>query len=109
MDTSDRGADGRQTKRYGNHSKYGRNSVVIMSNAGWEDSEEALQDPSSRAKLANPNSIGGVLKTKEVRVHHERLSTMGEERIELDHLGPPYKEDGGRSSDSQASSYREGV
>ncbi|KAM0281667.1 hypothetical protein ACHAQH_003398 [Verticillium albo-atrum] len=63
------------------HSKYGQNSVVIMSNIAWEDSQEALRD--SEASARSPN-LSGVLKTEEVRVEHERLSTVGDEdSIEL--------------------------
>ncbi|KAM0329193.1 hypothetical protein ACHAQA_004492 [Verticillium albo-atrum] len=63
------------------HSKYGQNSVVIMSNIAWEDSQEALRDPEASARSP---SHSGVLKTEEVRVEHERLSTVGDEdSIEL--------------------------
>lgn len=80
-----------KSKRYGPHSKYGRNSVVIMSAAGWQESQEALQDPTSTQtsrSRSSPNSSGGVLKTEEVRVHHERLSTFSDENsIELKNMG----------------------
>lgn len=106
MGHPDGSSDNRRTKRYNNQSKYGRNSVVIMSNAGWEDSEEALQDSDSQVKL-NAAPMGGVLKTEEVRVQHERLSSLSIERIELKQMSPTYKGDGrNRSDDSQASSYR---
>ncbi|CRK38356.1 hypothetical protein BN1708_007745 [Verticillium longisporum] len=63
------------------HSKYGQNSVVIMSNIAWEESQEALRDPETSARSPN---LSGVLKTEEVRVEHERLSTVGDEdSIEL--------------------------
>ncbi|RSL47423.1 hypothetical protein CEP54_013408 [Fusarium duplospermum] len=78
------------TKRYGPHSKYGRNSVVIMSAAGWQESQEALQDPESTQTSRSRSSptSGGVLKTEEVRVHHERLSTFSDENsIELKNMG----------------------
>ncbi|RSL46332.1 hypothetical protein CEP53_010380 [Fusarium sp. AF-6] len=77
-------------KRYGPHSKYGRNSVVIMSAAGWQESQEALQDPESTQtsrSRSSPHS-GGVMKTEEVRVHHERLSTFSDENsIEMKTMG----------------------
>lgn len=87
------GSDARKSKRFGPHAKYGRNSVVIMSNAGWEESQEALQDPDHRSRTAkvSPNQ-SGVLKTEEVRVYHERLSTVSDETsIELKVLGPADK------------------
>lgn len=80
-----------KSKRYGPHSKYGRNSVVIMSAAGWQESQEALQDPTSTQtsrSRSSPSTNGGVLKTEEVRVHHERLSTFSDENsIELKNMG----------------------
>ncbi|KAI8685180.1 hypothetical protein NCS57_00186600 [Fusarium keratoplasticum] len=79
-----------KSKRYGPHSKYGRNSVVIMSAAGWQESQEALQDPTSTqtSRSRSSPSSGGVLKTEEVRVHHERLSTFSDENsIELKNMG----------------------
>ncbi|KAH6673959.1 hypothetical protein F5X68DRAFT_174655 [Plectosphaerella plurivora] len=89
MNTS---ADARKSKRFGPHSKYGRNSVVIMSNAGWDESQEGLQDADrARAAKVSPNQ-SGVLKTEEVRVYHERLSTVSDENsIELKVLGPAEK------------------
>ncbi|EEY21864.1 conserved hypothetical protein [Verticillium alfalfae VaMs.102] len=67
------------------HSKYGQNSVVIMSNIAWEESQEALRDPEASARSPN---LSGVLKTEEVRVEHERLSTVGDEdSIELKPYG----------------------
>lgn len=79
-----------KSKRYGPHSKYGRNSVVIMSAAGWQESQEALQDPTSTqtSRSRSSPSSGGVLKTEEVRVQHERLSTFSDENsIELKNMG----------------------
>ncbi|UPK98386.1 hypothetical protein LCI18_009321 [Fusarium solani-melongenae] len=79
-----------KSKRYGPHSKYGRNSVVIMSAAGWQESQEALQDPTSTqtSRSRSSPSSGGVMKTEEVRVHHERLSTFSDENsIELKNMG----------------------
>ena len=76
----------RQSRRYGPNSRYGRNSVVIMS--GWQESQEHLQDSdeSVSGMKASLNS-GGVLKTEEVRVQHERLSTFSDEHsIELRNL-----------------------
>ncbi|KAM0425622.1 hypothetical protein ACHAPT_009154 [Fusarium lateritium] len=83
-----------RSKRYGPHSKYGRNSVVIMSQAGWQESQEALQDPESAqtSRARTSPSSSGVMKTEEVRVHHERLSTFSDENsIELKSMGqmPP--------------------
>ncbi|KAM0560015.1 hypothetical protein ACHAPJ_003972 [Fusarium lateritium] len=73
----------RKSKRYGPDSRYGRNSVVIMSTNGWQESQEALQD-SDGSQGKTSMSSRGVMKTEEVRVHHERLSTFSDENeIEL--------------------------
>lgn len=77
-------SNARQSKRYNPNSRYGRNSVVIMS--GWQESQEHLQDDSdgSQSQTKMSMSSGGVMKTEEVRVHHERLSTFSDENsIEL--------------------------
>lgn len=77
------GNDTRRNKRYGNNSKYGRTSVVIMSSAGWRESQEALQDSDSTATKQS-GSLTGITKREEVRVTHERLSTFSDENsIEL--------------------------
>ncbi|KAJ4313845.1 hypothetical protein N0V84_009200 [Fusarium piperis] len=84
------GTNTTKSKRYGPNSKYGRNSVVIMSAAGWQESQEALQDPESAqtSRSRSSPSVGGVMKTEEVRVHHERLSTFSDENsIELKNMG----------------------
>ncbi|KAH8734212.1 hypothetical protein BGZ61DRAFT_442291 [Ilyonectria robusta] len=76
------GSDQRKSKRFGFGSKYGRNSVLIMSTAGWQESQEALQD--AEGSQSKPSlRQGGVLKTEEVRVHHERVSLSDENSIEL--------------------------
>ncbi|KAM5342258.1 hypothetical protein ACJ41O_013224 [Fusarium nematophilum] len=102
------GAD-RKSKRYNNNSKYGRNSVLIMSTAGWQESQEALQDPErsqASSRKQSPHPPGGVLKTEEVRVHHERLSTFSDENsIELKPIPVAQKKDNGRSSNDQAPSF----
>lgn len=82
-------SNARQSKRYNPNSRYGRNSVVIMS--GWQESQEHLQDDSdgSQSQTKMSMSSGGVMKTEEVRVHHERLSTFSDENsIELRGLPP---------------------
>lgn len=53
-----------------------------MSTAGWQESQEALQD--AEGSQSKPSlRQGGVLKTEEVRVHHERVSLSDENSIEL--------------------------
>ncbi|KAF5694364.1 integral membrane protein pth11 [Fusarium denticulatum] len=82
-------SNARQSKRYNPNSRYGRSSVVIMS--GWQESQEHLQDDSdgSQSQTKMSMSSGGVMKTEEVRVHHERLSTFSDENsIELRGLPP---------------------
>lgn len=73
--------------RYPYSSKYGRNSVVIMSDSRYQESQEALRDPDGSG-LRRPPNMTGVIKTEEVRVHSERLSTFSPENsIELNPLG----------------------
>ncbi|KAH7144125.1 hypothetical protein B0J13DRAFT_554740 [Dactylonectria estremocensis] len=73
--------------RYPYSSKYGRNSVVIMSDSRYQESQEALRDPDGSG-LRRPPNMSGVIKTEEVRVHSERLSTFSPENsIELNPLG----------------------
>ncbi|KAH7141099.1 hypothetical protein EDB81DRAFT_799413 [Dactylonectria macrodidyma] len=73
--------------RYPYSSKYGRNSVVIMSDSRYQESQEALRDPYGSG-LRRPPNMSGVIKTEEVRVHSERLSTFSPEHsIELNPLG----------------------
>ncbi|KAH7236857.1 uncharacterized protein BKA55DRAFT_578659 [Fusarium redolens] len=98
-------SNARQSKRYNPNSRYGRNSVVIMS--GWQESQEHLQDDSdgsqSQAKMSM--SSGGVMKTEEVRVHHERLSTFSDENsIELRGL-PPAQGKPGHQNTERAPSF----
>ncbi|KAF5000537.1 hypothetical protein FGRMN_1704 [Fusarium graminum] len=82
--------DSRHTaaKRYGPNSRYGRNSIVIMSTNGWQESQEALQDSDESLNTAKASiASGGVLKTEEVRVYHERMSIHSDENpIELREL-----------------------
>ncbi|KAF5657723.1 integral membrane protein pth11 [Fusarium heterosporum] len=75
-------------RRYATNSRYGRNSIVIMSTNGWQESQEALQDSDESLNNAKASlSSGGVLKTEEVRVHHERMSAYSDENpIELREL-----------------------
>ncbi|OHE98243.1 hypothetical protein CORC01_06440 [Colletotrichum orchidophilum] len=77
----------RSTKRYGPGSQYGRNSVVVMSTGGWQESQEALQDAEGGQASPLPG-MNGIIKTEEVRVRHERLTGLseGESSIELDSL-----------------------
>ncbi|OLN97764.1 hypothetical protein CCHL11_07918 [Colletotrichum chlorophyti] len=73
---------GTGTKRYGQGTHYGRNSVVVMSTSGWQESQEALQDAES-----GQSTPRGIMKTEEVRVRRERMSAVGsKESIELDAL-----------------------
>lgn len=86
----------RKSHRLG-YSKYGQNSVVIMSNTGWQESEEALQDRKISSGTTTPPS--GVLKTEEVRVHHENASSTRSDAasdIELAPLPAAYRKEGGR-------------
>ncbi|KXH67760.1 hypothetical protein CSAL01_07836 [Colletotrichum salicis] len=77
----------RSTKRYGPGSQYGRNSVVVMSTGGWQESQEALQEVEGGQASPLPG-MNGIIKTEEVRVRHERLTGLseGESSIELDSL-----------------------
>lgn len=70
-----------RTKRYGQNTHYGRNSVVVMSNARWQESQEALQDAES-----GQTTPRGIMKTEEVRIRHESMPPSGDSRnsIELD-------------------------
>ncbi|KAF0329924.1 hypothetical protein GQ607_002691 [Colletotrichum asianum] len=70
-----------RTKRYGQGTHYGRNSVVVMSTTGWQESQEALQDVES-----GQTTPRGIMKTEEVRVRHERMPPAGDSKssIELD-------------------------
>ncbi|KAK7420290.1 hypothetical protein QQZ08_010490 [Neonectria magnoliae] len=101
------GSDTRKSKRYGPSSKYGQNSVVIMSTAGWQESQEALKDPESTHSSATRPSPkqGGVLKTEEVRVHHERVSLSDENSIELKPMGLAHERDD-RASSAKQDPYR---
>ncbi|CEI62252.1 hypothetical protein FVEN_g10252 [Fusarium venenatum] len=94
----------RASRRYGPNSRYGRNSVVIMS--GWQESQEHLQDSDeSISGLKVSANAGGVLKTEEVRVQHERLSTFSDENsIELRNL-PQAQVKGGYQSHDRAPSF----
>jgi hypothetical protein len=59
-----------------------------MSTNGWQESQEALQDSDESVSHGKASvSSQGVLKTEEVRVHHERISAYGDEiPIELREL-----------------------
>ncbi|KAI5919034.1 hypothetical protein F4810DRAFT_525472 [Camillea tinctor] len=86
--------------QYGRASHYGRSSVLIMSTTGWQESQEALQDlERGRTPQEGPN-FGGIMKTEEVSVQHQRLSKVsGEEgSIELKSLDPVYQKDIERDS-----------
>lgn len=56
--------------------------------SGWQESQEHLQDSDdSVSGMKTSMSSGGVLKTEEVRVQHERMSTFSDENsIELRNL-----------------------
>ena len=85
--TSNLASDARRSKRFGPNAKYGRNSVIILSNAGWQESQEALRDPEIGRAKTTPDQ-GGVLKTEEVRVYSERLSSVNDgTSMELKSLG----------------------
>lgn len=89
--------DDRKSKRFGPNSKYGRNSILIMSNAGWEESQEALHDQERTRTKTSPNQ-SGVLKTEEVRVYSERMSVSDENSIELKPLEAIGRASGGEAS-----------
>ncbi|KAF5003893.1 hypothetical protein FDECE_9598 [Fusarium decemcellulare] len=106
--TTNPGTDTRRnTKRYAPNSKYGRNSVVIMSTAGWQESQEALKDTEGSVASKTSQNLGGVLKTEQVTVKHERLSTFSDENsIEMKSLGPAQRnDDSRRGSENQAPSF----
>jgi hypothetical protein len=74
----------RKSQKFGGFSKYGQNSVVIMSTAGWQDSEEALQDAKAASGVRTPPPEHGVMRTAEIRVNYENSSTTsGDESIEM--------------------------
>ncbi|VUC25086.1 unnamed protein product [Clonostachys rosea] len=91
--TTEPGSKSKRPSRYGPPSKYGRNSVMIMSTAGWQESQEALQE-ALRSKASS--NMGGVLKTQEVRVVSER-SSSDENSIELKALSSVHTRDHGTS------------
>jgi hypothetical protein len=93
-------SDAKKSKRYHPNSKYGRNSVVVMSTAGWQESQEALKDTeSSRSSgTALPNQRG-VLKTEEVRVHYDRVTMGDENSIELKPFGQAPSLEAGKITD----------
>ncbi|KAL2205043.1 hypothetical protein CC79DRAFT_1370861 [Sarocladium strictum] len=64
-------ASTKRSSRYHPHGKYGQNSVVIMSNTVWEGSEEALRDLETDPNVKSSPEQSGILKTDEIRVHHE--------------------------------------
>ncbi|KAI1841757.1 hypothetical protein JX265_007139 [Neoarthrinium moseri] len=73
---------------YGRNSHYGRNSVVIMSTTGWQESQEALQDVGTPRTEDSPN-MSGIVKTEEVSVEHQRLSKLsGVDSVEMHSLEP---------------------
>ncbi|CAH0056297.1 unnamed protein product [Clonostachys solani] len=90
----DSASKSKRPSRYGPPSKYGRNSVMIMSTAGWQESQEALQD-ALRSK--GSSNLGGVMKTQEVRVVSER-SSSDENSIELKALAAVHTTDQGKSA-----------
>lgn len=102
----------RASKHYNQNLRYGRNSVVIMS--GWQESQEALQDQETTSSRSKPSpTLQGVMKTEEVRVHHERLSIMGgesgdENSVELKPLSQVHhhhRRDERRSNDDSNASF----
>lgn len=92
------GSNSKRPNRCAFHSKYGRNSVVIMSTAGWQESQEHLTE-SSQTKLAS--DLGGVVKTKEVRVFSEPASSSADKNlIQLRPVEPVHESYNGSSSNS---------
>ncbi|KAM0278416.1 hypothetical protein ACHAQH_005171 [Verticillium albo-atrum] len=83
--------DGRKSKRLRQPFKYSRNSVVIISNVGWDESHEALRDPEGSLSMGTPPALvaGGMLKTEEVRVYLERINTglSDGNSIEMERMG----------------------
>ncbi|KAI6778463.1 uncharacterized protein J7T54_000358 [Emericellopsis cladophorae] len=76
-----------------NRTKYNQSnpqrSVVVSSNKAWKDSQEALRDSEDiiQIKSSSPD-YSGILKTEEVRVHHERPSNVnGGNAIEMSPFG----------------------
>lgn len=72
-------ASTKRSSRYNPHGKYGQNSVVIMSNTVWEGSEEALRDLETDPHVKSSPEQSGILKTDEIRVHHESSAASGGE------------------------------
>ncbi|KAI1336865.1 hypothetical protein F5Y15DRAFT_392436 [Xylariaceae sp. FL0016] len=96
------GAAGDRSRRthYGRPSHYGRNSVLIMSTAGWQESQEALQEDGAPAPTHASTNSTGILKTDEVSVESRRLSKLSrDDSFEMRPLEPAYKKYGGASLD----------
>ncbi|KAI9147200.1 Satratoxin biosynthesis SC2 cluster protein [Paramyrothecium foliicola] len=72
-------SDFRKSQKYGQYARYGQNSVVIMSTTNWQDSREALKDPETSQGASTPPRVHGVLKTEEVQVNFESVSSMSEQ------------------------------
>lgn len=78
--------------------------MVIMSTTGWQESQEALkglESTLSSGTRSSPNQ-GGVLKTEEFTVRHERRSFGDENSIALKPLGGDSGGDHGREQHPQA-------
>lgn len=81
------------------HDGYGRNSVLIMSTNGWQESQEALQDtPSSHTD--RPPKTAGIVKTAEVNVTSHRVSKMTDgDSFELASMESAYTKTSGRHAE----------
>ena len=82
-------SEARQTNIYGSHGHYSQRSVVVSSNTAREGSQDALRDSEDNTqKRSSSPDYSGILKTEEVRVHHQRLSKVnGGNAIEMSSFG----------------------
>lgn len=76
----------RKSKLFGYKSQ-GQTQVSVMSNAGWQESQEALKDEEngSTERYLAPNN--GIMKTEEYRVRMERMSSNPPETEDSVELG----------------------
>ncbi|KAH9904259.1 hypothetical protein F4778DRAFT_731811 [Xylariomycetidae sp. FL2044] len=87
---------GTQTAKSNAHSRatrnyHGRNSVMILSTTGWQESQEALQDVEAGSDQTHSPDLRGIMKTEEINIQHSRLSKVsGDDPMELRCMEPAY-------------------
>ncbi|KAL2840923.1 hypothetical protein BJX68DRAFT_246099 [Aspergillus pseudodeflectus] len=90
----------KKSKRHSNSISRGwKNSVQVMSNRGWQESQEALNEEEESMKSTATRSSpkqGGILKTEEFTVQHKRGSFSDKSSIELKPMGLGAGGDNGR-------------